>query len=363
MNFMHFCARQMREIMARLGFRTLDEMTGHTECLRVRPEPITDRAALLDLSYLLGEERESLRGREGAAFMPKKSYDFKLDKTLDERILLPALEELSEAEDTKKTVSVKVCCSDRAFGTIAGSVITRRYKNSLPDDSFIVEAQGGAGQSLGAFLPKGMTIRLHGDANDGAGKGLSGGKIVIVPPKGSRFDSRSNIILGNVALYGATGGRFYACGVAGERFCVRNSGAIAVAEGCGDHGLEYMTGGCAVILGSVGRNFAAGMSGGIAYVLDQEHQLYRHLNREMVIMSPITEKSDATSLKQILSDYVQETSSKLGSEVLDNFDEYLPLFKKIIPTGYHTMLEKIGKYESKGLSRDKAEWEAFREMA
>lgn len=251
---------------------------------------------------------------------------------------------------------------NRTVGTILGSVITENFQDTLKEDTFTVHCQGGGGQSFGAFIPKGLTLTLEGDANDYFGKGLSGGKLVVYPPKGSTFSASENIIIGNVALYGATSGKAYVCGVAGERFCVRNSGATAVSEGCGDHGLEYMTGGCAVILGPTGKNFAAGMSGGIAYVLDLEHQLYKKLNKEMVTMSEVTEKHDIAELKNILKDYEKETSSLLARDILEHFDAYLPGFKKILPNDYQKMLHAISKYEEKGLSHEDAALEAFYEI-
>ena len=207
-----------------------------------------------------------------------------------------------------------------------------------------------------------MTIRLLGDANDGFGKGLSGGTLIVRPMPGSRFKASENIIVGNVALYGATSGKAYICGVAGERFCVRNSGAIAVAEGCGDHGLEYMTGGRAVILGRTGKNFAAGMSGGIAYVLDRDHSLYRRINKDMVELEELKDKYDIGELKAILTDYVRATESKLGKEILTNFDREMLCFKKVIARDYQKMIRMIGKYEEQGISRENSELEAFREL-
>ncbi|MFI3173532.1 MAG: glutamate synthase subunit alpha, partial [Eubacteriales bacterium] len=214
-------------------------------------------------------------------------------------------------------------------------------------------------QSFGAFAPKGLTLTLEGDVNDYMGKGLSGGKLAVFPPKTSTFVASENIIIGNVALYGATSGYAYISGVAGERFCVRNSGAIAVVEGCGDHGLEYMTGGRAVILGPTGKNFAAGMSGGIAYVLDENHNLYRNLNKELVSMQAVTEKVDVDELKGLIKNHVSETGSVRGQEILDNFVTYLPKFKKIVPNDYDKMLKAIRKFEQKGLSHEVAVMEAF----
>ncbi len=255
---------------------------------------------------------------------------------------------------------MKISSTNRTFGTIFGSEVTRQFGNTLPDDTFRIDCEGGVGQSFGAFLPKGVTLHLEGDANDGLGKGLSGGKIIVVPPKDAAFKASENIIIGNVALYGATSGKVYLTGVAGERFCVRNSGATAVAEGCGDHGLEYMTGGRAVILGRTGKNFAAGMSGGIAYVLDEDHTLYRRLNKDMVAMTEVTEKYDVSELRTILGDYVNETDSELGKTILGDFDRYLPFFKKIIPNDYRKMLTAISRFEEQGISHEDAELEAFR---
>ena len=380
--FMLYIAEQVREIMAELGFRSMAEMTGRSDCLRVRKELITDRAFKVDMRQILGEspmpvlseaDRES--GNYGL-YAPKNLYDFELEKTPDLAHLLPAFEEgLAELSGGRATSGVsgaagaghyettlKVSSTDRAFGTIFGSEITKRFGGSLAEDTFVVRAQGGGGQSFGAFLPAGITIRLSGDANDGFGKGLSGGKLVLVPDPKSRFDASQNIIVGNVALYGATGGKAFINGIAGERFCVRNSGAVAVAEGCGDHGLEYMTGGRAVILGGTGKNFAAGMSGGIAYVLDRDHSLYRRINKDMVALQELTEKYDIAELCDILTEYVAETGSELGRKILADYEEYIPFFKKVVPLDYQRMLTAIGRFEEQGIPHDKAVLEAFREV-
>ncbi|MEE3481495.1 MAG: glutamate synthase large subunit [Lachnospiraceae bacterium] len=355
MNFMLFTARQLREIMASLGFKTIDDMVGHSECLAMKEHQITHIAETVDLSNIL--KPAAVAGP--SHFEPEKIYDFHLDKTIDEAQILPAM----KLDGKPHTVKVEVNSPDRALGSLFGSQVTRKFKSTLPDDTYTIEAVGGAGQSLGGFLPKGVTIRLTGDANDGVGKGLSGGKIVIVPPKKVSFEPATNIIIGNVALYGATAGKLFINGVAGERFCVRNSGATAVATGCGDHGLEYMTGGRAVILGPVGRNFAAGMSGGIAYVLDPDHSLYTKLNMDMVTMEPLSEKADMAELKEILEEFVKETDSEVGKKVLSDFDTYLPSFKKIMPNDYRKILSVISRYEEKGFTRAEAEEEAFREIA
>ena len=361
-NFMTFIAQELREIMAKMGFSTLDEMIGRTDCLEVKKNPITKRASKVDLSRVLDPR---FAHAAESHFEKEKVYDFHLEKTLDMSVLLPAFAPQfdKKPEDVKKkTVELKVSSTDRAFGTILGSDITRHFGEKLPEDTFEVIAHGGGGQSFGAFAPKGLTLRLYGDANDGFGKGLSGGKLIVAPEKGSKFVASKNIIIGNVALYGATSGRAYVCGIAGERFCVRNSGAIAVAEGCGDHGLEYMTGGRAVILGPTGKNFAAGMSVGIAYVLDEDHTLYRRMNKDMVSMQELSEKYDIQELKYILQDYEKETGSELAKKILANFADYIPSFKKILPNDYQKMLIAISKYEEQGISHDNAVLEAFEEV-
>ena len=377
--FMLYVAEQVREIMARMGFRSMAEMTGRTDCLRVRRELITDRAFKVDMSQILGEtpmpvlsESDKEKGGYGL-YAPKNLFDFGLQKTPDMAVLMPAFAEgLSQepehgAEEGSVSIghyekSLKVSSTDRTFGAILGSEVTKRFGNTLQDDTFVVRTEGGGGQSFGAFLPRGITIRLTGDANDGFGKGLSGGKLVLVPDARSPFKANENIILGNVALYGATGGKAYICGIAGERFCVRNSGAIAVAEGCGDHGLEYMTGGRAVILGGTGKNFAAGMSGGIAYVLDADHSLYRRMNKDMVSLQELTEKYEIAELKEILDDYVNETGSELGQKIVNSFEEYIPYFKKVVPNDYQRMLAAISRYEEQGMPYENAVLEAFREV-
>ncbi|MBQ7614345.1 MAG: glutamate synthase subunit alpha, partial [Butyrivibrio sp.] len=358
MHFMMFIAEELREIMARLGFKTVDEMVGRTDCLQVKGKQITKRAEMVNLAQILNRDYAGVAQRH---FDLAKIYDFKLNTTVDEAALLPKFEKYIE-QGKKHEEELKVTSTNRAVGTIMGSVITDKLGTELQEDTFVVKCQGGVGQSFGAFIPKGMTLHLEGDANDGLGKGLSGGKIVVVPPKKAAFKASENIIIGNVALYGATSGKAYICGVAGERFCVRNSGAVAVVEGCGDHGLEYMTGGRAVVLGDTGKNFAAGMSGGIAYVLDVNHDLYKRMNKEMVSLQELTEKYDIAELHDILEDYVKETGSELGTEVLKKFNEYVPHFKKIVPHDYQKVISAIGRYEEQGISHENAVLEAFNEI-
>ena len=380
MNYMYFIARQLREIMAANGFRTVEEMVGRTDCLKRKDKLPVSRSMLADLSRILDKRYAHAKGSH---FDEKSIYDFHLEQTKDMQVLLPALTQLTGkkqaamrtpgtqvsgrqtpgAREAGVCVNIEVSSTDRSFGTILGSEVTRAFGNSLAEDSFTVNCTGGGGQSFGAFLPSGVTLRLKGDANDGFGKGLSGGKLILTPPDGAGFIAHENVIVGNVALYGATSGKAYICGIAGERFCVRNSGATAVAEGCGDHGLEYMTGGRAVILGMTGKNFAAGMSGGIAYVLDREHTLYLRMNKEMATAEEVTAKHDIEELKEILADYAAETASSFAADILEHFDQYLPDFKKIIPEDYRKMIHAIGKYEERGNSHEKAVLEAFREVS
>ncbi len=344
--------------MAKLGVRTVDELVGRTDLIRVREELPTDRAAMVDLSRILDRNHEAAHP---VHFHPEDIFDFKLDGTLDETVLIPRFARALE-DGQKAQLTLGVSSTNRTLGTIFGSEITRRWGNSLPDDTFTVHCIGGGGQSFGAFIPKGLTMELEGDSNDYFGKGLSGGKLIVYPPKGSVFSAQDNIIIGNVALYGATSGAAYINGIAGERFCVRNSGATAVVEGVGNHGCEYMTGGRVVVLGNTGKNFAAGMSGGTAYVLDADHQLYLNINKEMVSMSVVSEKHDIAELRSMIEAHVAATGSELGKQILADFASYLPKFKKVIPNDYSRMLIAIGQLEEKGMPREEAEIEAFYQM-
>ena len=256
-------------------------------------------------------------------------------------------------------ISVDVKNTDRALGTILGSEITRKYPDGTQKDMFKVNCKGSGGQSFGAFIPKGLFLSLEGDSNDYFGKGLSGGTLAVFAPKGSAFKADENIIVGNVVLYGATSGEAYMAGVAGERFCVRNSGADAVVEGVGDHGCEYMTGGTAVILGDTGKNFAAGMSGGIAYVLDEKHELYTKVNKSLVSLEEVCHMNDVIKLKRLIENHVKYTGSEKGRKILDNFEEYLKKFKKVLPRDYDKMNRAIISFEEKGLNPDEAKIEAF----
>lgn len=354
-NFMRFIAAQLREYMAKLGFRTVDEMVGRSDLLKVRDD-ISGRGQEMDLSRILNNPFAGPKDK--VTFDPKRLYDFELDKTKDMTVLMKKLKGALEGGQ-KKSLAIEVGNTDRSFGTIFGSEITKRYKGGLNEDTFIIKCSGAGGQSFGAFIPRGLTLELVGDSNDYFGKGLSGGKLIVYAPASVTYKKEDNIIIGNVALYGATSGKAFISGVAGERFCVRNSGAMAVVEGVGDHGCEYMTGGRVVILGRTGKNFAAGMSGGIAYVLDEENDLYTRINKEMVCSEEVSDKYDVMELKDMIKEHVALTNSQKGKEVLEYFSEYLPKFKKILPYDYNRMMMAIVQMEEKGLSSEQAQIEAF----
>ena len=353
-NFMKFIAQELREYMAKLGIRTVDELVGRVDLLKVKDGVSEGKADEVCLSKILNADFADVRVK----YDKKNVYDFKLNETKDVTVLI---KKLGKALEQKKPASVEVDVTniDRSFGTIFGSEITKKYNDTLEDDMYTVKCNGAGGQSFGAFIPNGLTIELTGDSNDYLGKGLSGGKIIVKPPKESKFKQDENIIIGNVALYGATSGKVYINGVAGERFCVRNSGATAVVEGVGDHGCEYMTGGKVAVIGKVGKNFAAGMSGGVAYVLDENNDLYRKVNKSLVSTEELSNKYDVLELKAMIEDHVKYTNSIRGKEILNDFEEYLPKFKKIIPYDYKKILNAIAKMEEKGLNPEQAQIEAF----
>ena len=354
MNFMRFVAQELREHMAKLGIATVDDLVGRSDLLFVRESLNTHRAETVHLESIL----HNPYGDHVPHFNQDDLYDFHLEQTKDMSVLLKKLGP-SLKKSRHGTIRLSVSSTDRAFGTLFGSEITRSCGKDLPEDSYVIQCDGGGGQSFGAFIPQGLTIRLEGDSNDGFGKGLSGGKLVLYPPKASTFRAEDNIIVGNVALYGATTGKAFISGIAGERFCVRNSGAVAVVEGVGDHGCEYMTGGRAVILGPTGKNFAAGMSGGIVYALDEKHDLYTRLNKTGLEMSVLEEENDIQELRGLIEEHVRETGSAKGARILEHFDEYVPSFKKIIPVDYARMVQSIGYFEGTGQSRAQAEISAF----
>ncbi len=353
-NFMRFIAEELREYMARLGVRTIDELVGRTDLLK-KNEKLGGVQSQISLDRILGEPT-----REDCTFRPEFTFDFELDAKKDQKLLVNE-RGFAEAIKSGKAVSipVEVTNIDRAFGTLIGAEITRAHHEGLADDTVTLECMGAGGQSFGAFIPAGMTINLTGDSNDYFGKGLSGGKLSVKAPADAAYDAENNIIIGNVALYGATSGEAYIAGMAGERFCVRNSGAKTVVEGVGEHGCEYMTGGRAVILGPTGKNFAAGMSGGVAYVLDENNSLYRNLNKEMVLMERVEHKADKEELRTMLKNHVKYTGSIKAAAILENFDSFLPKFKKIIPADYKRIVQLTEDFIERGMSIGEAQIEAF----
>ena len=355
-NFMRFIAQEMREYMAKLGIRTMDELIGRSDLLVQRSFSAGSKESKIDMSNILTNPYVGKNVPQH--FHPKDAFDFKLAETIDETTIIPAMQE-ALAKKEKKTLKLNVSNLNRTLGTLFGAEITRKYYNTLEEDTFTLQCKGSGGQSFGAFIPKGLTLELEGDSNDYFGKGLSGGTLVVYPPKDAKFQADENIIIGNVALFGATSGKAFIAGVAGERFCVRNSGATVVVEGVGDHGCEYMTGGCAVILGKTSKNFAAGMSGGIAYVLDEESDLYTKLNKALVGFSKVTHPEDVAQLKELITEHVARTHSVRGQEILDQFDAYLPKFKKIVPHDYAKMLRSIRQFMDQGLPQEEAKIEAF----
>ncbi len=355
-NFMRFIAEELREYMARLGVRTVDELIGRKDLLKKR-DNLSPREQQIDVSVILDNGLDDMPIR----YDEKDPYGFKLSDTLDEKVIIKAFKKALR-EGKSAQIEIDVCNTDRSLGTAFGSEITKKYGENLKDDTYRIVCNGSGGQSFGAFIPGGLTMELRGDSNDYFGKGLSGGKLIVYPDKKSRFKAEENIIIGNVALYGATSGKAFINGIAGERFCVRNSGAIAVVEGVGEHGCEYMTGGKAVILGSTGKNFAAGMSGGVAYVLDEHHHLYKRLNKELVECSELSEQKDIDELRTLITEHVEATGSEKGKRILSDFDAYLPKFKKIIPHDYRIITEAIEEGKHNGLDEDEAKIEAFYQL-
>ena len=355
-NFMRFIAQELREYMARLGVRTVDELIGRRDLLKKR-DNLSPREQQIDVSAILDNGLDDMPIR----YDEKDPYDFKLSDTLDEKVIIKAFKKALR-EGKSAQIEIDVRNTDRSLGTAFGSEITKKYGEDLKEDTYRIVCNGSGGQSFGAFIPRGLTMELMGDSNDYFGKGLSGGKLIVYPDKKSRFKAEENIIIGNVALYGATSGKAFINGIAGERFCVRNSGAIAVVEGVGEHGCEYMTGGKVVILGSTGKNFAAGMSGGIAYVLDEHHHLYKRLNKELVECTELSEQKDIDELKALITEHVEATGSEKGKRILSDFDAYLPKFKKIIPHDYRIITEAIEAGKQNGLDEDSAKIEAFYQL-
>jgi glutamate synthase domain-containing protein 3 len=338
--FLRFVAQDLREHMARLGFRTVDEMVGRADRLEAPPELRSTKARLLDFDEMLRP------AAEGAIHGPAAPHPAP-DDTLDEELLrraAPALE-----DDTPVEIDLPIRNVHRAVGARLSSEIVRRHgAGGLPDGSIHVRLRGSAGQSFGAFLAPGVTLRVEGDANDYLGKGLSGGRVVVVPPAEATFVPERNVIVGNVALYGATGGELYVRGTAGERFAVRNSGAVAVVEGVGDHGCEYMTGGAVAVLGRTGYNFAAGMSGGVAYVYDESDLFDTRCNLDMVDLESVWTDDDKDRLMALLGEHLRRTGSARAERVLADWDTCLPLFVKVMPIDYRRSLERMRLAEDVG---------------
>ena len=356
-NFLRFIAQDMREIMAQLGVRTVNELVGRTDLLKPKAAVEHWKAKGLDITPIL----QSPEAPVSFGRFHQIDQNHGLEKALDNQVLLelckPAL-----LDGAKVSAIVPITNADRTVGTILGSEITRRFgPNGLPEDTINVLFTGSAGQSFGAFTPRGMTFRLEGDANDYFGKGLSGAKLIVYPPKESTFKPEENIIIGNVAFYGATSGEAYVRGLAGERFCVRNSGLRAVVEGIGDHGCEYMTGGQVVVLGQTGRNFAAGMSGGIAYVLDEDGTFTGRCNKEMCDLERLSDQAEVRDVKEMIHKHAVYTKSTVAKKILENWSEFAPKFVKVIPKDYkriHDTLREVEDHE--GLEGDEAWLEAFR---
>ncbi|MCH3967059.1 MAG: glutamate synthase large subunit [Atopobiaceae bacterium] len=363
-NFMTYVAEELREIMASLGFATVDDMVGHPECLRQVGCEGNWKADLLDLSPVLvngtNEFGREIPGAEGRHFLPSMAFDPELDRTLDSTLFIPYT---ADARDHMKPIRfhADVANVNRCVGTMLGSVVTKAHPEGLPEGSVTIDCDGSGGQSFGAFLPAGITLNVSGDANDYFGKGLSGGILSVRPAEGTTFKYDENVIIGNVAFYGATSGRGFANGLAGQRFAVRNSGATLVVEGCGNHGCEYMTGGVAVVLGEVGLNFAAGMSGGVAYVYDRFGTLESRCNHDMVdLMDPTDEDLDL--IHDLIAEHVARTQSPRGIKLLYRFDVLKGLFVKVIPRDYRKVLSLVAKAERSGHTHDEAESIAFESM-
>ncbi len=354
-NFMLFVAQELREIMAELGFRTIEEMVGRVDKLETKHLIDTYKAKGVDLTPLLHQSEAT----KDAVRYNVQQQNHGLEESLDMQKLLPlAMPALENGEQVSGTLDI--CNTNRVVGTILGSEVTRRYGAAgLPEDTIKLHFVGSAGQSFGAFVPKGITLSLEGDSNDYVGKGLSGGKIVVAPSPAATFAAEDNVIIGNTAFYGATGGEAYIRGIAGERFAVRNSGVSVVVEGVGDHGCEYMTGGRVVVLGETGRNFAAGMSGGIAYILDRNGDFYKHCNLEMVALERVEEERDIAELRNLIERHVEYTGSSPGQAVLADWEQSLDQFVKVIPKDYKRMLAQIDKMEQSGLEGEAALLAAF----
>jgi glutamate synthase (ferredoxin) len=354
-NFMHFIAQEVRELMAQLGFRTILEMVGCVDRLDVNQAIDHYKARGLDFSKILHQPKVAA----GVGRHRQIDQDHGLERSLDKQLLLKLCEP-ALARREKVHATLPISNTNRVVGTITGSELTQRHgPEGLPEDTIKLHFKGSAGQSFGAFLPRGMTLTLQGDANDYVGKGLSGGRIIVYPPTASTFVPEENIIIGNVAFYGATSGEAYIGGMAGERFGVRNSGMYAVVEAVGDHGCEYMTGGRVVVLGSTGRNFAAGMSGGVAYVLDEAGDFALRCNQQSVALQRLEDAAEIEEIRRMILRHSEFTRSRRALSVLAHWEEMTPKFVKVMPKDYERMLQAIATAEQAGLSGDDAVMAAF----
>jgi glutamate synthase (ferredoxin) len=341
-NFFMFIAQEVRELMAQLGFRTMDEMIGRSELLDMRKALDHYKAKGLDFSKIFYRPEMG----PNVAVRRVRPQEHGIEQTLDVTTLIPACKPALERGEPVE-LEFPIRNVNRTAATILGSELTRRHGGAgLPEDTIKLKFTGSAGQSFGAFVPRGITLTLEGDSNDYVGKGLSGGKIIVYPSRNSLFIPEKNVLIGNVALYGATGGRAFFRGQAGERFCVRNSGAHAVVEGTGDHCCEYMTGGVAVIIGSTGRNFAAGMSGGVAIVLDEIGDFPSRCNLEMVALEPFAEPEDLELVRDLLIQHAGYTGSTVAARLLKDWDGAVSKFVKVMPLDYHRVLQEQKRAEA-----------------
>ena len=363
-NFMTYVAEELREIMAQLGFRTVDEMVGHPECLRQVPVEGNWKANAVDLGDMLApaacEFGASIPGADGRHFLPEMAPDVQLERTLDATLFVPHTAQ-ARAQLTSIRFRADIANVNRCVGTQLGAQVTRQHPEGLPEGSITVDCEGSGGQSFGAFLPCGVALNIEGDANDYFGKGLSGGVLSVRPSGRARYKFDENVVIGNVAFYGATSGKGFVNGLSGQRFAVRNSGATVVVEGCGNHGCEYMTGGVALILGEVGPNFAAGMSGGVAYVYDKLGTLARNCNQDMVeLKAPSAD--ELAFIRALIEEHVERTASPRGIKLLYLFDTVKDRFVKVIPRDYERVMDAVARAEAAGKSHEEALQIAFDAM-
>src|SRR6266446_2453723 len=358
-NFMRMVAEEVRELMAQLGFRQMNKMIGRVDRLEVKKAVSHWKAKELDFSKILYQPEVPTDVGRFCQIPQEHGLEKALDNTVLLKLCAPAIER------KEKVVAVlPIRNVNRVVGTIVGSEITRRWgAEGLPEDTIEIHFTGSAGQSFGAFMPRGMTFILEGDANDYVGKGLSGGKIIVYPQEQSTFVPEENIIVGNVALYGATGGEAYIRGMAGERFAVRNSGVTAVVESIGDHGCEYMTGGRVIVLGPVGRNFAAGMSGGVAYVLDEAGDFAIRCNPQLVGLEKLEDADEIELLWKLIQRHQAYTRSTRAAKILESWEQMVPRFVKVMPKDYKRVLQSLKRVEQSGLTGEQAIMAAFEENA